>query len=115
MEAKLLKVKLQPNSRAKFEALLEFMQTHPQLPQTEMAQKGYFWDAFFIDNDDNLFMVLKSPDFSKIIIDDTEIVPTAFRDVYDKFRQECWVKGSYQDIEALFCFNDSLSFMGTAV
>lgn len=115
MEAKLLKVKLQPHSRAKFEDLLEFMKANPQLPQTEMAQKGYFWDSFFIDNDDNLFMVLKSPDFSKIVIDDAEIVPTAFREVYDQFRQACWVKGSYQDIEALCCFNDSLSFMGNAV
>jgi len=115
MESKLLKVKLKPNSKPHFLTLLKFMQADPAAPKNEMLQKGYFWDSFFLDKDDNLYMVLKSKDFTKIMLDESELVETAFRPVYERFRSQCWVAGSYEDIEALFCFNDALSFLGLAV
>ena len=115
MESKLLKVKLKPNSKPHFLELLQFIKANPEAPKQEMLQKGYFWDSFFLDKDENLFMVLKSQDFSKIMMDESELVHTAFRPVYERFRSQCWVEGSYEDIEALFCFNDSLSFLGLTV
>ena len=115
MESKLLKVKLRPNSKPHFLALLKFMQADPAAPKNEMLQKRYFWDSFFLDKDDNLYMVLKSKDFTKIMLDESELVATAFRPVYERFRSQCWVAGSYEDIEELFCFNDALSFLGLAV
>jgi len=115
MESKLLKVKLKPNSRAKFFELLEYMKNHSDQPKSEMAQKGYFWDSFFIDKENNLFMVLKSDDFSRIMTDESQLIATEFRAIYEHFRKECWVEDSYEDIEELFCFNDALSFLGEAV
>ncbi len=112
MQAKLLKVKLKPYSKQHFFELLQFIKDNPAAPHNEMQQKGYFWDSFFLDQDDNLFMVLKSPDFSKIMQDESALVETAFRQVYQRFRSQCWIEGSYEDIEALFCFNASLSFLG---
>jgi hypothetical protein len=76
-----------------------------------MEQKGYFWDSFFIDQDNTLFMVLKSHDFSSIMMDESALIATEFREVYDAFRQACWVQESYQDIDELYCFNQAFSFM----
>lgn len=115
MESKLLKVKLRPNSKPHFFELLQFIKVNPEAPKSEMLQKGYFWDSFFLDKDENLFMVLKSQDFSKIMMDESELLQTAFRPVYERFRTQCWIEGSYEDIEELFCFNDSFSFLGLPV
>ncbi|MDF0532850.1 hypothetical protein PY479_01000 [Shewanella sp. A32] len=115
MESKLLKVKLKTNSKPHFFELLEFIKANPEAPKEEMVQKGYFWDSFFLDKDENLFMVLKSKDFSKIMMDESELIQTAFRPIYERFRTQCWIEGSYEDIEELFCFNDSFSFLGLAV
>lgn len=115
MEAKLLKVKLKEGSKARFQKLLEFMQRDPTAPLDEMKQKGYFWDAFFLSEDNYLYMVLKSNDFSKIMADESQLIATTFREVYETFREDSWVEGSYEDIAPLFCFNHSLSFMGKEV
>ena len=114
MESKLLKVKLKPGSKAKFFELLEYMKSQPSEPHSEMMQKRYFWDSFFLDNEDNLFMVLKSPDFSSIMTDELALIETGFRSIYERFRKDCWIEGTYQDIEELYCFNEALSFLGEA-
>ena len=105
-------MKLKTGSKDKFFELLEYMKAQPKEPYLEMTQKGYFWDSFFLDREDNLFMVLKSHDFSSIMMDESELVETGFRAVYEKFRKECWIEGTYQDIEELCCFNQTLSFLG---
>jgi hypothetical protein len=115
MESKLLKVKLKPGSKAHFVQLVEYMQRNVNQPLSEMQQKGYFWDSFFISEDDDLYMVLKSADFSSIMLDESALIATHFRDVYEEFRQNCWVVGSYEDIESLYCFNQAISFMGNTV
>jgi hypothetical protein len=112
MESKLLKVKLKPGSKTKFFELLEYMKAQPSEPYSEMAQKGYFWDSFLLDEEDNLFMVLKSADFSSIMTDESRLIETGFRTVYEEFRKLCWIEGTYQDIEELYCFNKALSFLG---
>jgi hypothetical protein len=114
MESKLLKVKLQPNSKEKLLELVDYIKQNPTEPFSEMQQKGYFWDSFFIDDEDFLFMVLKSKNFASIMQDDASLIETAFRSHYQRFRSLCWVQGSYQDIEEIYCFNKGLSFMGIA-
>ncbi len=115
MEAKLLKIKVNPGSKTLFKQLLEYMKNHPEQPLSEMKQKGYFWDSVFYSEDNYLYMVLKSKDFSKIMMDESELIATPFRAVYEEFRESCWIQGAYQDIESLFCFNHSLSFMDTSM
>lgn len=114
MESKLLKVKLQPNSNGKLLELIEYIKRKPNEPFSEMQQKGYFWDSFFMDGEDNLYMVLKSKDFSSIMQDEASLIETEFRSHYEKFRTECWQQASYQNIEEIFCFNKELSFLGIA-
>ena len=114
MESKLLKVKLQPNSKEKLLELVSYIKQKPSEPFSEMQQKGYFWDSFFMDGEGFLYMVLKSEDFSSIMQDEESLIETEFRSHYEKFRSECWVQSSYQDIEEMFCFNKELSFLGIA-
>jgi hypothetical protein len=49
------------------------------------------------------------------MLDESALIATHFRDVYEEFRQNCWVVGSYEDIESLYCFNQAISFMGNTV
>ena len=95
--------------------MLDYMEENPNDPLSEMKQKGYFWDSFFLNEDDHLYMVLKSPDFSKIMTDDADLIATKFRAVYEGFRSNCWIEGTYQDIAPLYCFNGSLTFMGSSI
>ena len=78
-----------------------------------MAQKGYYWDsAFFekINNTDFLCLVIKPPDFSKIMMDESELIATPFRDLYEAFRQSSWASEQYDDLESLACFNSEMKF-----
>ncbi|EIV1777545.1 hypothetical protein MOU97_004230 [Vibrio vulnificus] len=89
------------------------MRENIEFPKSEMEQKGYFWDSVFFEKTDEseyIFIVIKSADFSKIMVDENELVATPFRDVYEKFRSQCWAPELYQDIEPIFCFNASLTF-----
>ena len=89
------------------------MKANIEQPANEMAQKGYFWDSVFFDNEagiEYLYIVLKSGDFSKIMVDESNLIPTPFRDIYEKFRNECWVPEPYADIEFLQCFNSEMQF-----
>ncbi|MFC3032732.1 DUF6176 family protein [Pseudoalteromonas fenneropenaei] len=113
METKLLKIKLNPGSREKVDSLLAYMKSHIDFPKQEMEQKGYFWDSVFYDceaEDEFLYIVLKSKSFSKIMTDEAGLISTPFREVYEKFRKECWAPEHYNDVEALFCFNKEVSF-----
>ena len=113
LESKLLKIKLNPNSRTHLEKLIAYMREHIEFPLAEMEQKGYFWDSTFIEQTDKadfLYIVIKSPDFSKIMADESELSPTPFREVYEAFRQNYWAPEPYVDIEPVFCFNSSMKF-----
>ena len=91
------------------------MREHIEFPLAEMEQKGYFWDSTFIEQTaeaDFLYIVIKSPDFTKIMADESELSPTPFREVYEAFRQNCWAPEPYVDIEPVFCFNSSMKFSG---
>ena len=113
MQAKLLKIKLNAGSKSHVEALIDYMQKNPQQPLSEMQQKGYFWDSVFFDTHDQteyLYIVIKSPDFSKIMTDESDLVATDFRAVYEKFRQQCWAPEPYKDIDLICCFNQALAF-----
>lgn len=113
MESKLLKIKLNPGSRSHLDSLISYMRENIEFPKNEMEQKGYFWDSVFYERDDEfeyIYIVIKSADFSKIMMDESELIFSPFRDIYEKFRSTCWSPEPYQDIEPIFCFNSSITF-----
>lgn len=114
MESKLLRIELQPSSRATLNSLINFMVENPINPKTEMAQKGYFWDSVFFEevNDQNfIYIVVKSEDFSSIMLNENNLVHTPFREIYEKFQRDAWIPETYTDIEEIFCFNESMVFI----
>ena len=114
MQAKLLKIKLNSNSRAQLDQLLRYMQENVDFPRKEMAQKGYYWDSAFyevVEGIEYLYIVIKSADFSTIKTDESEIDVTPFRDVYEAFRLSCWSPEPYADLEPLVCFNSEMKFV----
>lgn len=113
MQAKLLKIKLVPGSRPELEKLIAYMMENHIEPLNEMKQKGYMWDSVFLDESDSLYIVIKSEDFTKIMMDENELIHTPFRTVYEKFRQDCWSSEPYLDIESIACFNNGVDFLGT--
>lgn len=113
MEAKLLKIPLKSGVREKVDALLGYMKSNNAFPKSEMEQKGYYWDSVFYSDEQGveyLFIVLKSNDFSRIMVDESSLIETPFRQVYEDFRRECWAPEPYQDLEALCCFNSDMNF-----
>ena len=89
------------------------MQNNIEFAKSEMAQKGYFWDSVFfetIEATEFLYIVIKSEDFSKIMIDESELVETPFREIYETFRKSCWSPEPYTDIEPIACFNNLVNF-----
>lgn len=113
MESKLLKIKLNANSRVQLDSLISYMRENIEYPRSEMEQKGYFWDSIFYEKNEDfeyIYIVIKSADFSKIMLDESELIVSPFRDVYEKFRSQCWVSEPYLDFESIFCFNSSLNF-----
>ncbi len=113
MESKLLKIKLTPNSRAHLETLISYMRDNIDFPKSEMEQKGYFWDSVFYEETQEfeyIYIVIKSTNFSKIMIDENDLIVTPFRKVYEKFRAQCWAPEPYEDFEPIFCFNSSMTF-----
>ena len=115
MESKLLKIKLNPNSRSDLDTLITYMRDNIEFPKSEMEQKRYFWDSVFYEKSDEfeyIYIVIKSKDFSKIMMDESELIISPFRDVYEKFRSTCWAPEPYIDLEPVFCFNSSLTFSG---
>ncbi|WP_337993082.1 hypothetical protein [Thalassomonas haliotis] len=91
------------------------MRENIEFPKSEMEQKGYFWDSVFYEKDEEyeyIYIVIKSSDFSKIMMDESELVVSPFRGVYEKFRSQCWASEPYIDIEPIFCFNSTLTFSG---
>ena len=110
MQTKLIKIPLKPGSRAAVDKLIHYMKSSPELPFNEMNQKGYFWDSVFLDAQFNLYIVIKSPDFSSVMLNNDDLVETDFRSMYETFRQQAWQSDAYEDIEALACFNQALTF-----
>ncbi|MGS0680515.1 DUF6176 family protein [Shewanella sp. 125m-7] len=113
MESKLLKIKLKLGSREKLDNLICYMRENIEFPKSEMGQKGYYWDSVFYESTrdhEHIYIVIKSVDFSKIMLDESALLHTPFREVYEKFRQECWVNEPYSDIDATACFNSSMQF-----
>ncbi len=113
MQSKLLKIKLKPNSRAHLAVLVEYIESDIKQPEYEMQQKGYYWDSLFIESSsecDYLYMVIKSVDFSKIMVNEDVLIATEFREVYERFRSQCWVADAYNDIEVVACFNSAMVF-----
>jgi hypothetical protein len=113
VESKLLKIKLNPNSRSHLDSLISYMRENIEFPKSEMEQKGYFWDSVFFETSDEfeyIYIVIKSADFSKIMLDESELIISPFRDVYEEFRSQCWVTEPYVDLEPIFCFNSSFTF-----
>ncbi|MBL4942280.1 MAG: hypothetical protein JKY81_11530 [Colwellia sp.] len=113
MESKLLKIKLYFNSRVQLNQLIPYMRENIEFPKSEMDQKGYFWDSVFYEKDEEfeyVYIVIKSTDFSKIMLDESELIVSPFRDVYEQFRSQCWVSEPYLDLEPIFCFNSSMVF-----
>ena len=89
------------------------MRDNIEYPRDEMEQKGYFWDSTLIEQTEDadfLYIVIKSHDFSNIMVNENDLPPTPFREVYEKFRNQCWAPEPYTDIEPIFCFNSSFSF-----
>jgi hypothetical protein len=113
MQAKLLKIKLVSGSHPELEKLITYMMENHMEPLNEMKQKGYMWDSVFLDESDSLYIVIKSEDFTKIMMDESELIHTPFRAMYEKFRQDCWSSEPYSDIEPLACFNSSVDFLGS--
>jgi len=114
MESKLLRIQLKPSSRGKVESLVKFMIENPIHPKEEMKQKGYFWDSIFLEevNDKNfVYIVLKSENFSSIMLNEKGLIETPFREIYEQFRKEAWMPETYTDIEEIFCFNESMVFI----
>lgn len=94
------------------------MVENPINPKTEMAQKGYFWDSVFFEevNDQNfIYIVVKSEDFSSIMLNENNLVHTPFREIYEKFQRDAWIPETYTDIEEIFCFNESMVFITWAL
>ena len=113
MESKLLKIKLKAGSRSDIDSLVAYMRTNITYPRNEMSQKGYYWDSIFVEQGDKvdfLYIVIKSEDFSKIMVDESELLSTPFRQVYDDFKAKCWLPGPYEDLEPVFCFNSAMQF-----
>ncbi|REL27247.1 hypothetical protein DXX93_12175 [Thalassotalea euphylliae] len=113
MESKLLKIKLKAGSRADLDSLVAYMRENIAHPRDEMSQKGYFWDSIFIEQTDKadfLYIVIKSEDFSTIMVDESELSLTPFRQVYDDFKTKCWLPEPYEDLEPVFCFNSAMQF-----
>ncbi|WP_299803566.1 DUF6176 family protein [uncultured Shewanella sp.] len=113
MESKLLKIKLKLGAREKLDDLICYMRENIQYPKGEMDQKGYYWDSVFFESSaeyESVYIVIKSEDFSKIMLDESTLDHTPFREVYEKFRLECWVNEPYTDIEPVICFNSSMQF-----
>jgi hypothetical protein len=115
LQSKLLKIKLKKGSRPHLEKLLVYMKENYRFPLNEMEQKGYFWDSVFLDGEDQLYIVLKSADFSKIMENEEQLIATPFREIYDNFRNDCWSSDPYEDIESLASFNRSFTFLGSKV
>jgi len=89
------------------------MRENIEFPKSEMDQKGYYWDSVFYEMNDTaeyMYIVIKSSNFSNIIIDEADLLISPFRVVYERFREECWAPEHYLDIEPIFCFNSSLVF-----
>lgn len=113
MESKLLKIKLNKGSEVYVQELIKYMQSNIALPKNEMEQKGYFWDSVFFaieDHEEFMYLVLKSKDFSNIVINDNEIVATEFRNIYDEFRKKCWSQSGYTEPTFIACFNTVFEF-----
>ncbi|WP_144394515.1 DUF6176 family protein [Pleionea sediminis] len=113
METKLLKILLKPRSKTRVKQLINYIKKNIDQPKFEMAQKGYFWDSVFYESDqenDYLLIVLKSSDFSNIMLDDSQLVETEFRAFYNQFRKDCWHPSGYKDLEVLACFNQAMEF-----
>jgi len=113
VESKLLKIKLNPNSREHLNQLISYMRENIEFPKSEMEQKGYFWDSVFFEKDEEfeyIYVVIKSTNFSEIMMDESELIVSPFRDVYEQFRTQCWVSEPYLDLEPIFCFNSSITF-----
>lgn len=113
MEAKLLKIKLRANSRDQLDSLISYMRKNIEYPKKEMEQKGYFWDSVFYEKNEvfeYIYIVIKLADFSNIMLDESELIVSPFRDVYEKFRSQCWASEPYLDLEPIFCFNSSITF-----
>ena len=75
MQSKLLKIKLNPNSRSHLNTLISYMRENIEFPKSEMDQKGYFWDSVFfekVDKFEYIYIVIKSDDFSKIMMDEND-------------------------------------------
>lgn len=111
MESKLLKIQLNQGSRNNIEQLIWYIPENIEFPKSEMDQKGYYWDSVFYEiNDDAkyVYIVMKSSDFSKTMVDETGLLVSPFRTVYERFREECWAPEHYLDIEPMFYFNSSL-------
>jgi len=90
------------------------MVANPSYPKNEMQQKGYFWDSVFFEevNGKNfMYIVVKSEDFTTIMQNETDLIETPFRKIYEKFRLDTWVSETYKDIEEVFCFNESMVFI----
>jgi hypothetical protein len=91
------------------------MRENIEFPKSEMEQKGYFWDSVFYEKNDEfeyIYIVIKSVDFSKIMMDESKLIVSPFRDVYEKFRSTCWASEPYVDLEPVFCFNSSFTLSG---
>ena len=110
---KLLKIKLKAKSRAQLDSLISYMRKNIEYPKREMEQKGYFWVSVFYEKNEEaeyIYIVIKSADFSNIMLDENELIVTPFRDIYEQFRAQCWALESYLDLEPIFCFNSSITF-----
>ena len=87
MESKLLKIKLMLGSRSKLDHLISYMRQNIEYPKGEMEQKRYYWDSVFYESTrdhEHIYIVIKTPDFSKIMLDESELLYTPFREVYEQ-------------------------------
>lgn len=92
--ARLGRVPLRKGSRMKVDALLSYMKENIAFVESEMSQKGYWWDTVYYEEAsdcDFFWFVAKSKNWDAIKTDE-QISQTPFRSVYDKFRKECWLK-----------------------
>ena len=112
MQSKLFRIKLKAGSYKKLCKQVDYMKDKIDQVKFEMDQKGYYWDSVFfeiINDQEYMVVVAKSKDFSSIIRDDNAIETTPSRDVYNQFKDSCWM--SAPDVqEALFCFNKDMTF-----
>lgn len=113
MESKLLKIKLKNSTQGEVKKLVDKMNHDIDSPRKEMAQKGYFWDSVFVSEEGGeafMYVMLKSDDFSQIIIDDNAIEHTEFREYYSLFRDKFWHEEGYTEPTAVACFNAQMAF-----